>query len=55
MAVNDFWTQERTNRRQTAMLVVVFLALFCALGPGLGFSGWNVAFPRWALCAAFRW
>jgi len=33
----DFWTQERTNRRQTAMLVAVFLMLYCALGLGLDF------------------
>ncbi len=33
----DFWTQERTNRRQTLMLVAVFLTLYCALGLGLDF------------------
>lgn len=33
----DFWTQERTNRRQTVMLVAVFLTLYCALGLGLDF------------------
>ncbi len=33
----DFWAQERTNRHQTAMLVAVFLVLYCALGLGLDF------------------
>jgi heat shock protein HtpX len=33
----DFWAQERGNRRQTAMLVAVFLLLYCALGLGLDF------------------
>ena len=33
----DFWAQERSNRRQTAMLVAMFLLLYCALGLGLDF------------------
>ena len=33
----DFWAQERANRRQTLMLVAVFLLLYCALGLGLDF------------------
>ena len=33
----DFWSLERTNRRQTAILIAVFLAFFCALGLGLDF------------------
>ncbi|HXR37397.1 MAG TPA: M48 family metallopeptidase [Candidatus Binataceae bacterium] len=49
MAVNDFWTLERTNRRQTAMLVVVFLALFCALGLGLDFVIGTLRFRDGAL------
>ena len=34
---SDFWELERTNRRETAELVAVFLGLFCALGFGLDF------------------
>jgi heat shock protein HtpX len=34
---SDFWALERTNRRETLMLVVVFLVLYCALGLGLDF------------------
>jgi heat shock protein HtpX len=49
MAVNDFWTLERTNRRQTAMLVLVFLALFCALGLGLDFLIGTLRFSDGAL------
>jgi heat shock protein HtpX len=37
MAASDFWALERTNRRETAMLVLVFLVLYCALGLGLDF------------------
>jgi heat shock protein HtpX len=33
----DFWAQERSNRRQTAMIVAIFLVLYCALGLGLDF------------------
>ncbi|MGH7986588.1 MAG: M48 family metalloprotease, partial [Candidatus Binataceae bacterium] len=33
----DFWALERTNRRQTALLVAVFIGLFTALGFGLDF------------------
>jgi len=36
-AHTDFWELERRNRRQTAILVVVFVALFTALGFGLDF------------------
>jgi heat shock protein HtpX len=35
MASTDFWALERTNRRETALLVVAFLILFTALGFGL--------------------
>jgi heat shock protein HtpX len=31
----DFWELERINRRQTLLLVAVFLVLFCAVGFGL--------------------
>jgi len=34
---SDFWELERTNRRETAELVAVFLVFFCALGFGLDF------------------
>ena len=37
-ARTDFWALERGNRRQTAMLVAVFIALFAALGFGLDFA-----------------
>jgi heat shock protein HtpX len=33
----DFWAQERTNRRQTAIMVLAFLVLYCVLGFGLDF------------------
>lgn len=33
----DFWAQERANRRQTAMMVAVFMSLYCVLGLGLDF------------------
>jgi heat shock protein HtpX len=46
---NDFWAQERINRRQTAMLVVVFLALFCALGLGLDFLAGTLRFRNGSL------
>lgn len=36
-APSDFWTLERTNRRQSALLVAAFMAVFCALGLGLDF------------------
>ena len=35
MAATDFWALERTNRRETAILVGAFLILFTALGFGL--------------------
>jgi heat shock protein HtpX len=40
----DFWQLERTNRRQTAMLVAVFLVLFCALGFGLDYVVGTIRF-----------
>jgi len=54
----DFWAQERSNRRQTAMLVVVFL-LYGVLGFGLDFligalhfrDGHLVGFPVLTLAA----
>jgi heat shock protein HtpX len=36
-ARTDFWELERRNRRQTTILVVVFIALFTAIGFGLDF------------------
>jgi heat shock protein HtpX len=33
----DFWAEERANRRQTLILIAVFLLLYCALGLGLDF------------------
>src|SRR5260370_34258756 len=36
-ARTDFWELERRNRRETAILAVVFIALFTALGFGLDF------------------
>src|SRR5580704_16540225 len=33
----DFWAQERANRRQTRMMVAVFLLLYCVLRLGLDF------------------
>jgi heat shock protein HtpX len=55
----DFWQLERTNRRQTAMLVAVFLVLFCALGFGLDYvvgtirfaGGQIVGFPVLSIAA----
>jgi heat shock protein HtpX len=38
----DFWALERTNRRETALLVAVFIALFTALGFGLDFLAGNL-------------
>jgi heat shock protein HtpX len=38
----DFWELERRNRRETAMLVVVFVALLTALGFGLDFVFHNL-------------
>ena len=37
-AHTDFWELERRNRRETALLVVVFIMLFTALGFGLDFA-----------------
>jgi heat shock protein HtpX len=42
-ARTDFWELERCNRRETAMLVVVFVALFTTLGFGLDFIFHNLA------------
>lgn len=42
-ARTDFWELERRNRRETAMLVVVFVTLFTALGLGLDFVFHNLA------------
>jgi heat shock protein HtpX len=41
MAVS-FWQWERTNRRQTALLVGIFIILFCLLGLGLDFVFGNL-------------
>jgi heat shock protein HtpX len=43
-ARTDFWELERRNRRETAILVVVFIALFTALGFGLDFRFGDLAF-----------
>src|SRR5579864_7922341 len=56
---SDFWELERTNRRETVALVVVFLVLFCALGFGLDFvigtlriiDGHLVGFPVLTIAA----
>jgi heat shock protein HtpX len=45
----DFWELERRNRRETAMLVVVFVALFTALGFGLDFRFHNLAIVNGSL------
>jgi heat shock protein HtpX len=45
----DFWEMERRNRRQTALLVAVFVALFAALGCGLDFEFGNLAIVDGAL------
>src|ERR1700731_3527671 len=37
VARTDFWELERRNRRETALLVAVFIVLFTALGFGLDF------------------
>jgi heat shock protein HtpX len=58
-ARTDFWELERRNRRQTALLVAVFIALFAALGCGLDFivgslaivDGRLVGFPILTLIA----
>ncbi len=42
-ARTDFWELERRNRRETAALVVVFIALFTALGFGLDFRFGDLA------------
>jgi heat shock protein HtpX len=42
-AHTDFWELERRNRRETALLVVVFIALFTALGFGLDFRFGDLA------------
>lgn len=56
---SDFWTLERKNRRQTAILIAVFIVLFGALGFGLDvlfnnvefFNGTIVGFPILTLFA----
>ncbi len=45
----DFWAQERANRRQTLILVAVFLALYCALGLGLDLLTGALRFSNGAL------
>src|SRR5260370_2814795 len=42
-ARTDFWELERRNRRETAIPVVVFIALFPALGLGLDFRSHDLA------------
>jgi len=42
-AHTDFWELERRNRRETALLVLVFIALFTALGFGLDFRFGDLA------------
>jgi heat shock protein HtpX len=42
-ARTDFWELERRNRRETAMLVAVFIALFTVLGLGLDFRFGDLA------------
>jgi heat shock protein HtpX len=39
---DSFWQLERTNRRETALLVIVFVILFTALGCGLDFVFGNL-------------
>ena len=39
---DSFWELERKNRRETALLVVVFILLFTALGCGLDFVFGNL-------------
>ncbi len=59
MATTDFWSLERTNRRQTVILVALFVVLFSALGLGLDFvignliveSGTLTGFPVLTLFA----
>jgi heat shock protein HtpX len=48
-AHTDFWELERRNRRETALLVVVFIALFTALGFGLDFRFGNLAIVEGSL------
>src|SRR5271157_4745944 len=55
----DFWALERRNRRETVILVAVFILLFAALGLGLDFvvgdvkavGGNFVGFPFLTLAA----
>jgi heat shock protein HtpX len=42
-AHTDFWELERRNRRETALLVLVFIALFTTLGFGLDFRFGDLA------------
>ena len=48
-ARTDFWQLERHNRRQTATLVAVFIALFAVLGFGLDFVVHDLAIVNGAL------
>ncbi len=48
-AHTDFWELERRNRRETALLVVVFIALFTALGFGLDFRFGDLAIVEGSL------
>jgi heat shock protein HtpX len=43
---HDFWQLEKTNRRETALLVIVFLTLFSALGLGLDFVSGDLQFQN---------
>jgi len=45
----DFWELERRNRRETAILVAVFVALFALLGLGLDFRFGDLAIVNGAL------
>lgn len=39
---SSFWELERANRRQSAILVAIFILLFCLLGLGLDFLAGNL-------------
>ena len=45
----DFWELERRNRRETVLLVAVFIALFAVLGFGLDFRFGDLAIVNGAL------
>src|SRR5215471_7351489 len=44
MAASDFRALEATNRRQTVVLVAVFIVLFAVLGFGLDYLARNIYF-----------